>query len=299
MNTNEKYGKYSPTCKAPATEQVKRKQLFKQKLTCLGYHNNQSGVKPRKDKTEATTNLNATKNVKARKSFLGSIQHLSNFINNFSKKTDRMKRLKKEISWEWKPEIYHDFENFKKEITESPCLAHFDPKKDNYVTTDACNTGLGATLWQKDGEIFRPIAFASKFLSDCERKYATNELELLGALWGLEYFIYYVYEKRVNLLTDHQALQPLLKRNRAYKQYSVRLTRWLVRLCHFDVNVKYTAGKNIALTDYLSRHPIVSTVENETESSVSRHLKTEAEDEFVINQIHGLFGFIDTNESIN
>ena len=27
----------------------------------------------------------------------------------------------------------------------------FDPKKDNYVTTDACNTGLGATLWQKKG----------------------------------------------------------------------------------------------------------------------------------------------------
>ena len=36
-----------------------------------------------------------------------------------------------------------DFENLKKEITEAPGLAHFDPKKDNYVTTDASNTGLG------------------------------------------------------------------------------------------------------------------------------------------------------------
>ena len=178
--------------------------------------------------------------------------------------------LKKETSWEWTSEVNEDFENLKKEITELPCLAHFDPKKENYVTTDACNTGLGATLWQKEGEIFRPIAFASRFLTDCERKYAINELELLGALWGLEYFRHYVYGKRVNLLTDHQALQPLLKRNRAQKQYSARLTRWLDRLSHFDVNVQYTAGKNEA----------------------------ESEEEFVINQIHGLFDFIQTNGSI-
>ena len=92
--------------------------------------------------------------------------------------------LKKETPWEWTLEIDGDFENIKKEITESPCLAHFDPKRDNYVTTDACKTGLGATLWQKEGEIFRPIAFASRYLTDCERKYTVNELELQGALWG-------------------------------------------------------------------------------------------------------------------
>ena len=122
------------------------------------------------------------------------------------------------------------------------------------MTTDACNTGFGATLWQKEGEIFRPVAFACRFLTDCERKYAINELELLGALWGLEYFRYYVYGKKAKLLTDYQALQPLLNRNRPHKQYSARLTRWLDRLSHFDVNVHYTAGKNIPLTYYLSRH---------------------------------------------
>ena len=132
------------------------------------------------------------------------------------------------------------------------------------MTTDACNTGLGATLCQREREIFGPIAFASRFLTDCERKYAINELELLGALWGLEYSRYYVYGKKVNLLTNHQALQPLLKRYKAHQQYSARLTRWLDRLSHFDVNVQYTAGKNIPLTDYLSRHPIVNTAENET-----------------------------------
>ena len=101
--------------------------------------------------------------------------------------------------------------------------------------------------------------------------------------------------KKVNLLTDHQALQPLLKRNRAHKQYSARLTRWLHRLSHFDVNVQYTAGKNIPLTDYLSRHLILT--ERQAETPCENEEK-EAEEEFVINQIYGLFEFNRTNGSI-
>ena len=59
------------------------------------------------------------------------------------------------------------------------------------------------------------------------KKYGINEVEVLGALWGLEHFRYYVYEKNVILSTAHQALQSLLKRKKAHKQYSARLTRWL------------------------------------------------------------------------
>ena len=209
------------------------------------------------------------------------------------------KLLRKDTKWEWTTEIDEDFEKLKKEITEAPCLAHFDPQKENYITTDACNTGLGATLWQKEGETFRPVAFASRFLTDCQKKYAINELELLGALWGLEYFRYFVYGKRGNLLADHQALQPLLKKNRAHKQYSARLTRWLDRLSHFDVNVQYTAaGKNISLTDYLSRHPIIPTEIVEIENKADGLTEAEAEEEFVINQIYGLLEFNQKRGSI-
>ena len=200
------------------------------------------------------------------------------------------KLLKKDVRWERTAKINEDFERLKKEITEAPCLAHFDPKRGNYITTDACNTGPGATLWQKEGVVFRPVAFASRFLTDCEKKYAKNELELLGALWGLESFRYYVYGKRVNLLTDHQALQPLLKK-RAHKQYSARLTRWLDRLSHLDVNIQYTAGKNIPLTDYLRRHLIVPTKIAELGNKADGQNETEADEEFVVNQIYGLFEF--------
>ena len=105
------------------------------------------------------------------------------------------------------------------------------------------------------GRKLKPIGFASRFLSDTEKKYAINELELLAVVWGLEHFRLYLYGKPIKLLTDHQALEPLIKRNRSNKTYSARLTRWLDRLAHFSINVSHIVGKHLALTDYLSRNP--------------------------------------------
>ena len=56
--------------------------------------------------------------------------------------------------------------------------------------------------------------------------------------------------------------------------------------------------KNIPLTDYLSRHPIVPTKIAELENKTDGLNKTEAEKEFVVNQIYGLFDFNQTRGSI-
>ena len=160
----------------------KKTEMFKKELTWLGYHINQNGVKPIKDKTEAIPKLAAQKNVKELKSFLGSTQYLSKLVKNLSKKLDRMRKLlKKDSKWEWTTEINDDFGKLEKEITEAPYLARFDPNKDSYVTTDVI------LVWEphygrKKGEVFRLNTFASRFLTDCEKQYAINELELLRAL---------------------------------------------------------------------------------------------------------------------
>ena len=142
-------------------------------------------------------------------------------------------------------------------LTDKPCLAHYAKDKCNMVTTDASKFGLGITLWQKqdDGEI-KPIAFGSRFLNDTEKNYPIGELELLAVVWGLEKFRFHLYGKKVFLYTDHQALEPLIKRNRSNHQYSARLTRWLDRLAQYDIAVQHIAGKNLKFTDYLSRNPV-------------------------------------------
>ena len=105
----------------------------------------------------------------------------------------------------------------KKEVTTIVCVFHrkAPTKNDNILTTDASAKGLGATLWQKTKR--RKLEFASRFLSNTEKKYAINELEVLAVVCGLEHFRLYIYGKPIELLTDHQALEPLIKRNRSNK----------------------------------------------------------------------------------
>ena len=201
----------------------KKCEIFKKEAEWMGHQINQDGSRPLQDKLEAITKINIPKNEKKLKSFLGAIQYLSKYIKNLSAQTDILRKLLKNIKRN----------NFKKLITQLPGLAHYNSNKENILTTDASTEGLGATLWQKQkDENLKPVGFASRFLSDTEKKYAINELELLAVVWGLEHFRLYVYGKPIELLTDYQALESLIERNRSNKTYSARLTRWLDRLAH-------------------------------------------------------------------
>ena len=198
------------------------------------------------------------KNEKELKSFLGAIQYLSKYIENLSANTDVLRKLlKKQNEWIWTDEHTKAFNKIKEGITKLPCLVHCNAQNENIITTDASTKRLGATSWQKqkDGNL-KPVGFASRYLSDTEKKYGINELELLAVLWGLEHFRLYTYGKPIELLTDHQALEPLFKRNRTNKTYSARLTKSLDRLANFDKNIKHIAGKHFAQPNYLSRKPI-------------------------------------------
>ena len=106
-------------------------------------------------------------------------------------------------------------------------------------------------------------------------------------MWGLERFRQYIYGKLVDLTTDHQALEPIFKRNRSNKTNRARLTRWLDRLAHFYTQIKHIAGKNLNLTDYLSKNPISNPGP-----------KKNYDKEYVINCIIPLLEFINTYGSI-
>ena len=137
--------------------------------------------------------------------------------------------LEKGTKWEWTEERNTDFNNLKKELTTQPCLAHYNGNKGKIVTTDAYNTGLGIALWQRqnDGEL-KAIAYASCYLNDAEKKYSVGELDLLAGLGPRTVPIPFI-RKTIQLFSDHQVLERLLKRNKPNKQYSDRLTRWLDR----------------------------------------------------------------------
>ena len=121
--------------------------------------------------------------------FLGTIQYLAKFYQGYRKD----------------PKDSEDYS----------CLAHYAKDRDTIVTTDASKTVLGITLWQKqsDGQI-KPKAFGSRYLKESKHNYSIRELELLAVVCGLEKFRFYLCRKKLFINTDHQALEPLIKRNR-------------------------------------------------------------------------------------
>ena len=103
--------------------------------------------------------------------------------------------------------------------------------------------------------VWIPIAFASRFLNDHEKKYSTNELELLAIVWSFEHFRSYLLGNHFVVLTAHKAITSALKTNRGNKTHQSRLTRWDDRFLPFDFDIFHISGCKLGIVVYLSRFP--------------------------------------------
>ena len=194
--------------------------------------------------------------MKQLRSFLRSVHHLSKFIPNLVKKCHPLRPLlKKNEKFLWTDYHQTHFEHIKTVIANATENTHFNPTLETRIKCDASRQGLGAALEQLDCEGWKTVAFASRFLNSNEERYSINELELLGVVWAIEYFKYYLFGKTFTVLTDHRALLSVLKHNRSNKSYNSRLTRWIDRLLPFDFIIEHIPGTRMGLVDYILRQP--------------------------------------------
>ena len=115
------------------------------------------------------------------------------------------------------------------------------------MQTDASSLGLGAVIIQ-DG---RPIAYASRSLSKFEYYYSQFEKETLAIVFGCERFHQYLYAKKVMVQTDHKPVISCFKK--PIHECPMRIQRMLLRLLRYDIDVVFTPGKNMYISDMLSR----------------------------------------------
>ena len=65
-------------------------------------------------------------------------------------------------------------------------------------------------------------------MNGAEKKYSTNELEMLAVVWGSEYFRNCIFGRKFTVVTDHKALVSLLNgNNKKNKTMFSRLTRFI------------------------------------------------------------------------
>ena len=141
----------------------------------------------------------------------------------------------------------------KEQIAETTENKNFNPELETQIKYEASRKGLGCALEQRTPNGWHTVAFASRFLNSVEDRYSINELELLGVVWSVEYFKYYLYGKPFTVITDHRALLSIMRENRSYKSYDSRLTRWVDRLLPFDFSIDHLPRSKMGLMDYISR----------------------------------------------
>ena len=98
----------------------------------------------------------------------------------------------------------------KKEVTKPSILAHYNPQCKVKISADASSFGLGAALLQKENNEWRPVAFASRRMTETEQRYAQIEKEALAIVWAYDKFSCFVIGKRFGIETDHKPFVPLL-----------------------------------------------------------------------------------------
>jgi len=93
---------------------------------------------------------------------------------------------RQDTPWAWNEEHDAIFKALKDRLTSSDTLVHYDEDKPLVIAIDASDVGIGAVLMNRfpDGSE-RPIAIASRLLSDCERRYVAVDKEALAIIYAV------------------------------------------------------------------------------------------------------------------
>ena len=87
--------------------------------------------------------------------------------------------------------------------------------------------------------------------SDTEKNYSNIEREMLGVVWGLEGFKYFICGKNGPVNADYKPLESIFEKS--LSSYPTRLQRFLIRALKYDVTVNYVKSPDVPIADALSR----------------------------------------------
>lgn len=232
----------------------KEKSTFCQKsLKYLGHIVGEGGIRTDPEKVKAIEELPPPQDVSGVRRIVGMAGWYGAFIPNFTEVIAPLNELlSKKATFTWGERQQEAFQKLKDKLKTSPILSCPDYNKSFFLQTDASNVGLGAVLFQREGDQEKVIAFRSRKLQAHEKNYTTTEKECLAVLWAIQRNLEYLEGIPFTVITDHLALKWIFN----LPNPTGRLGRWVVELRNHDFKLEYRKGKDNVVPDALSRHPI-------------------------------------------
>lgn len=232
--------------------------FLNKKVSYLGFVIDENGIHPDPDRVSAIRRMPTPRNIKELEAFIGKLNYYGRFVENFSKKSWCLNRLRRlSVNWDWNEECQTAFDKLKNELSEATLLVHFNPELPVVLATDASSYGIGAVILHRlsDGSE-RPIAHASKTLNKAEENYSQIEKEGLSIVFGVKKFHQFLVGREFELCTDHQPLVSIFNPNKGVPASTAsRLQRWSLFLMGYSFRIRYKTTKANANADALSRLP--------------------------------------------
>ena len=194
-------------------------------------------------------------NLSTLKSFLGSVQFYGKLLPNLSKITEPLhKYTRNGVEWKWKKKE-EAFRTVKSMLCTEMVPAHFDPSLPIGISCDASNVGIGAVLFHRfQGGQERPVANASKTLTESQRKYSQIQKEALAIVFALQKFHQYFYRRSFILVTDHNPLLSVFCPTKSTPALAAnRLATRALILNQYNYSIKYRNTSAHQNADVLSR----------------------------------------------
>ena len=137
-------------------------EFRKRSIKFLGHIIDKEGLRADPDKTAAIVKMEPLKSVSELRRFLGMANQLGNFLPSLADLTKPLRKLlSSKVAWTWGPKQDEAFRDVKKELAKSTVLAMYNPIAETKVSADSSSYGLGAVLFQKAGEVWKPVVYAS------------------------------------------------------------------------------------------------------------------------------------------
>ena len=157
------------------------------KLTFMGYLLSNQGIGPTESPVDAVAGAREPQNAGEVRSFLGLVNFSARFIPNLASIAEPLHKLtRKETPFELGTEQQRAFDALKSSLANAETLAYFDSNaEETKLITDASPVGLEAVLTQVQGGCERVVAYASRSLTDVERRYSQTEKRSTRSCAGL------------------------------------------------------------------------------------------------------------------
>ena len=248
------------------------------KIQFLGHIIDKNGITADPSKVTAITEMKTPENISELRRFLGMANQLGKFTPRLATITQPLRELlSKKNSWGWTTSQEEAFITTKQELLKPTTLMLYDPSAPTKVSADASSFGLGAVLLQRNANDWKPVAFASRSITEVERRYVQIEKEALAATWACEKFTNYILGAKFTIKTDHKPLVSLLSTTHLHN-LPPRVLRFRLRLNRFSYDICHVPGMNLCTADTLSRAPVAEPGPNsiafQNELEVCMHLIT-------------------------